>query len=125
MTMMKNSLALALSLTAITLPATSAMARSVLAGRRDLPRAVTRALASLGSASVALPQPETAAQEEPETVALAEPDRATQTAPEPVAENHPSQISEPVRRIDKYQPTRAQPSPSRAPRAMSCRCRCA
>src|SRR5690606_31251360 len=39
------------------LPATSAMARSVLAGRRDLPQGVARALASLGSASVALPQP--------------------------------------------------------------------
>ena len=43
------------------LPATSAMARSVLAGRSDLPHGVYRALASLGSASVALPQPEAAA----------------------------------------------------------------
>ena len=36
------------------LPATSATARSLLAGRRDLPQAVYRGLASLGSASVAL-----------------------------------------------------------------------
>jgi hypothetical protein len=99
------------------LPATSAMARSVLAGRSDLPRGVYRALASLGSASVALPQPEIVEQEEPETVAQAEPARATETVPEPAAESHPSQISELVRRIDKYQSTRAQPSPSRAPRA--------
>jgi len=95
------------------LPATSAMARSVLAGRTDLPHGVYRALASLGSASVALPQPETVAQEEPEVVARAEPAPAT----EPAAESHPSQISELVRRIDKYQSTRAQPGPSRAPRA--------
>ncbi len=99
------------------LPATSAMARSVLAGRVDLPHGVYRALASLGSASVALPQPEAVAQEEPEVVAQAEPAPATETAPEPTAESHPSQISELVRRIDKYQSTRAQPSPSRAPRA--------
>jgi len=91
------------------LPATSAMARSVLAGRSDLPHGVYRALASLGSASVALPQPEVAVQ--------AEPAPAIETGPEPVVDSHPSQISELVRRIDKYQSTRAQPSPSRAPRA--------
>lgn len=99
------------------LPATSAMARSVLAGRTDLPHGVYRALASLGSASVALPQPEIVEQEDPETVAQTEPARPTQTAPEPAAGTHPSQISELVRRIDKYQSTRAQSSPSRAPRA--------
>ena len=99
------------------LPATSAMARSVLAGRTDLPHGVYRALASLGSASVALPQPDIVEQEEPETAAQAEPAQAVQTAPEPAAENSPSQISELVRRIDKYQSSRAQPSPSRAPRA--------
>jgi len=91
------------------LPATSAMARSVLAGRSDLPHGVYRALASLGSASVALPQPEAAAHEEP-----APPAEAT---PEPASEGHPSQISELVRRIDKYQSTRTQPAQSRAPRA--------
>lgn len=91
------------------LPATSAMARSVLAGRSDLPSGVYRALASLGSASVALPQPEVVAQEEPAPVA--------DTAPEHATGSHPSQISELVRRIDKYQSTRTQPTPSRAPRA--------
>ncbi|AJA08634.1 histidine kinase A-like protein [Sphingopyxis fribergensis] len=91
------------------LPATNAMARSVLAGRTDLPHGVNRALASLGSASVALPQPEVVEQEAP---APAQP-----IAPEPVAADAPSQISELVRRIDKYQSTRAQPGPSRAPRA--------
>ena len=91
------------------LPATSAMARSVLAGRSDLPSGVYRALASLGSASVALPQPEAAAHEEPAP--------AAEAAPEPATESHPSQISELVRRIDKYQSTRTQPAQSRAPRA--------
>ncbi|KTE02994.1 histidine kinase [Sphingopyxis sp. H038] len=91
------------------LPATSAMARSVLAGRSDLPHGVYRALASLGSASVALPQPEAAAHEEPAPTAEA--------TPEPASEGHPSQISELVRRIDKYQSTRTQPAQSRAPRA--------
>src|SRR3546814_12917770 len=47
------------------LPATSAMARSVLAGRSDLPQSIGRALASLGSASVALPQPARAEVAEP------------------------------------------------------------
>lgn len=91
------------------LPATSAMARSVLAGRSDLPRAVYRALASLGSASVALPQPVVLAGEESVP--------PVEAAPEPATESHPSQISELVRRIDKYQSTRAQTPPSRAPRA--------
>ncbi len=91
------------------LPTTSAMARSVLAGRSDLPHGVYRALASLGSASVALPQPEILAVEEPVP--------ATEAAPEPATENHPSQISELVRRIDKYQSSRVQPTQSRAPRA--------
>src|SRR3546814_6431058 len=39
------------------LPATGPIARSVLAGREDLPTAVRRALAAMGSGSVALPQP--------------------------------------------------------------------
>lgn len=91
------------------LPATSAMARSVLAGRTDLPHGVYRALASLGSASVALPQPEAVAQ------VVAAP--APEAAPEPSTDSHPSQISELVRRIDKYQSTRASPAQSRAPRA--------
>ncbi len=90
------------------LPATNAMARSVLAGRRDLPDSVVRALAALGSASVALPQP------------LAS--EAAEAAPEPEAkaesrtEAAPSQISELVRRIDKYQSRRGQPTPTRNPR---------
>ncbi|RYD43433.1 MAG: HAMP domain-containing histidine kinase [Sphingomonadales bacterium] len=91
------------------LPATSAMARSVLAGRSDLPHGVYRALASLGSASVALPQPEAQVVEEPAEQAEA--------APEAAADSHPSQISELVRRIDKYQSNRAQPAQSRTPRA--------
>ena len=91
------------------LPATSAMARSVLAGRRDLPQSVGRALASLGSASVALPQPANVAVEEPVPVAPA--------APETVTDGGPSQISELVRRIDKYQSSRGQPAAPRPPRA--------
>lgn len=91
------------------LPATSAMARSVLASRSDLPLGVCRALASLGSASVALPQPEIAAAEEPVI--------AVEVVPEPAPESHPSQISELVRRIDKYQSTRARSVQSQAPRA--------
>ncbi|WP_447754122.1 histidine kinase dimerization/phospho-acceptor domain-containing protein [Sphingopyxis fribergensis] len=93
------------------LPATSAMARSVLAGRADLPEGVYRALASLGAASVALPQPETieAVQEAPVPPVEAEPAAEVETSP--------SQISELVRRIDKYQSTRGQPDAARAPRA--------
>src|SRR5690606_2567281 len=66
------------------LPATNPMARSVLAGRDDLPETVVRALAALGSASVALPHP----------AALTE---------EAIEDPAPSQISELVRRIDKFQ----------------------
>jgi signal transduction histidine kinase len=98
------------------LPATNAMARSVLAGRADLPHGVYRALASLGSASVALPQPEVVAREQSGVVAHEEPAPATETSTD-ASESHPSQISELVRRIDKYQSTRAQPAQSRAPRA--------
>ncbi len=72
------------------LPATNPMARSVLAGRDDLPETVVRALAALGSASVALPHP----------AALTE---------EAIEDPAPSQISELVRRIDKFQSSRSQP----------------
>jgi hypothetical protein len=103
------------------LPATSAMARSVLAGRPDLPGGVYRALASLGSASVALPQPDLMdeaedAEDAPVLTVEAEPEPET-PEPETNADNGPSQISELVRRIDKYQSSRAQPAPARAPRA--------
>lgn len=90
------------------LPATSAMARSVLAGRTDLPRGVYRALASLGSASVALPQPAVVAEAAP---AAAVPLHA---APDTAIESGTSQISELVRRIDKYQSTRSQPATAAA-----------
>lgn len=80
------------------LPATSATARSLLAGRRDLPQAVYRGLASLGSASVALPQPD-----------IQIVDRQ-QIEAEAVPETGSSQISELVRRIDKFQSTRGQPA---------------
>ena len=117
------------------LPATSAMARSVLAGRNDLPHGVYRALASLGSASVALPQPdaaiEVAATEDSAIEDAAIEDAAIeldvaaplmavlQTAPIATSpEANSSQISELVRRIDKYQSGRgSQPTASRAPRA--------
>ncbi len=94
------------------LPATSAMARSVLAGRRDLPQGVTRALASLGSGSVALPQPASAAIEE-----LVPATPIAQAALESTVDSGSSQISELVRRIDKYQSTRGQPAAARPPRA--------
>lgn len=87
------------------LPATGAMARSILAGRSDLSEAVRRALISLGAGSVALPQPEPTSEPSP--------------AAEPVAtalETGPSQISELVRRIDKYQSARDQ-TVARKPRA--------
>lgn len=90
------------------LPATSAMARSVLAGRTDLPRGVYRALASLGSASVALPQPAVVAEAAP---AAAVPLHA---APDTAIESGTSQISELVRRIDKYQSARSQPATAAA-----------
>ncbi|MBL8651499.1 MAG: sensor histidine kinase, partial [Sphingopyxis sp.] len=90
------------------LPATGPMARSFLAARRDLPDGVNRALASLGAASVALPQPDRIAQP------------AIAPAPEPspgpaIVEPEPSQISELVRRIDKYQAGRGQPTPAPRP----------
>lgn len=94
------------------LPATSAMARSVLAGRRDLPQGVARALASLGSGSVALPQPASAVFEEPVPAVP-----VAQAASESAADSGSSQISELVRRIDKYQSTRGQPAAPRPPRA--------
>src|SRR3546814_13299311 len=87
------------------LPATGPMARSVLAGREDLPTAVRRALAAMGSGSVALPQPD----------GLAESDQ-----PAADVDTIPSQISELVRRIDKFQSTRSQqPAIRRAPRDSS------
>src|SRR3546814_9414480 len=77
------------------------MARAGLAGRSDLPQSIGRALASLGSASVALPQPARAEVEEPgPAVAVG------QAASESAADSGSSQISELVRRIDKYQSTR-------------------
>ncbi|MDP3782531.1 MAG: sensor histidine kinase, partial [Sphingopyxis sp.] len=91
------------------LPATSAMARSVLAGRTDLPQRVYRALASLGSASVALPQPAVVVDAVPAPVV------PLHAAPDAAVENGTSQISELVRRIDKYQSTRAQPATAAAP----------
>ena len=101
------------------LPATSAMARSVLAGRTDLPHGVYRALASLGSASVALPQPEAAVEDVAIEVETAAPREAilhaVTVAP---VETSPSQISELVRRIDKYQSGRSQPAAAREPRAI-------
>lgn len=93
------------------LPATGAMARSVLAGRSDLPHGVCRALASLGSASVALPGPDAEVAEEPVPVPV------LAVAVEPVVEAGPSQISELVRRIDKYQAARGEPAAPREPRA--------
>lgn len=92
------------------LPATGATARSVLAGREDLPQGVRRALVSLGAASVALPQPEA---NESAVIAEAAPNGAPQSAVgrEEAAESGASQISELVRRIDKFQSARAQPSP--------------
>ena len=81
------------------LPTTAATARSILAGRSDLPVSVRRALDSLGAGSVALPQP-----------ALAAADAA---ASDVVDEAPASQISELVRRIDKYQSSRSKPAPAR------------
>ncbi|WP_194952950.1 sensor histidine kinase [Sphingopyxis solisilvae] len=80
------------------LPTTGATARSVLAGRRDLPQAVYRGLASMGSASVALPQPDIELVDERQTEAANTPEAGS------------SQISELVRRIDKFQSTRVQPA---------------
>ncbi len=80
------------------LPTTGATARSVLAGRRDLPQVVYRGLASMGSASVALPQPDIELVDERQTEAANTPEAGS------------SQISELVRRIDKFQSTRGQPA---------------
>jgi signal transduction histidine kinase len=84
------------------LPATAATARSILAGRDDLPGDVRRALESLGAGSVALPQPASAAVES----------RADE--PLTTADSAPSQISELVRRIDRFQSARAQPAARKA-----------
>ncbi len=81
------------------LPTTAATARSILAGRSDLPVSVRRALVSLGAGSVALPQPALAA--------------ADVAASDVVDEAPASQISELVRRIDKYQSSRSKPAPAR------------
>ena len=81
------------------LPATAATARSILAGRDDLPVNVRRALESLGAGSVALPQPEEAI--------------ADVAAAEPTHQPAQNQISELVRRIDKFQAERSQPAPRR------------
>ncbi len=81
------------------LPPTAATARSILAGRSDLPVSVRRALVSLGAGSVALPQPALAA--------------ADVAASDVVDEAPASQISELVRRIDKYQSSRSKPAPAR------------
>lgn len=80
------------------LPTTAATARSILAGRSDLPVSVRRALDSLGAGSVALPQPAIAA--------------ADASAADVVDEAPASQISELVRRIDKYQSSRSKPAPA-------------
>lgn len=81
------------------LPATASTARSILAGRDDLPVKVRRALESLGAGSVALPQPE-----KPAAAKIAA------VADTSAVETMPSQISELVRRIDKYQSSRSQPT---------------
>ncbi|MGH6650504.1 MAG: histidine kinase dimerization/phospho-acceptor domain-containing protein [Sphingopyxis sp.] len=91
------------------LPATGPMARSFLAARRDLPEGVNRALASLGAASVALPQPANLAEPAMPTAVEAAPEPATSVDAEP------SQISELVRRIDKYQAGRGQPAAAPRP----------
>ncbi|WP_428629420.1 histidine kinase dimerization/phospho-acceptor domain-containing protein [Sphingopyxis sp.] len=98
------------------LPATNAMARSVLAGRVDLPQGVYRALASLGSASVALPQPATMASAAMDE-AVPAPVVPLHAAPDAAVENGTSQISELVRRIDKFQSTRGQPAAATAAQA--------
>lgn len=80
------------------LPATAATARSILAGRSDLPEGVRRALESLGAGSVALPKPITAA--EPAAIV------SSLVDPSPAPEQASSQISELVRRIDRFQSAR-------------------
>ena len=99
------------------LPATDATARSILAGRTDLPQAARRALAALGSASMALPRPEGAVAESitvmRETVPENAPSSESQpeSREEPVVSVAPSQISELVRRIDRFQAARHQAAP--------------
>lgn len=88
------------------LPATAATARSILAGRDDLPESVRRALESLGAGSVALPQPQAAIAATGDAGAKA----AVTAEPARVAEAASSQISELVRRIDRFQSTRARPA---------------
>lgn len=115
------------------LPATGAMARSILAGRDDLPVNVRRALASLGSASVALPQPMISAEAisapaiEADTIEVVAETPAQSVEVAAAANDTGSsdggstQISELVRRIDKFQLTRGQQpaaaAAARAPRA--------
>ncbi|WP_447762724.1 histidine kinase dimerization/phospho-acceptor domain-containing protein [Sphingopyxis panaciterrae] len=104
------------------LPATGAMARSVLAGRDDLPLNVRRALASLGSGSVALPQPAVAVAVEaalaPPVEAVSSPAAEDTDVGVPANDPGSNQISELVRRIDKFQSTRgSQPAVVRTPRA--------
>lgn len=88
------------------LPATAATARSILAGRDDLPENVRRALESLGAGSVALPQPQAA------TAAAGDVASKAALPPEParMPEGASSQISELVRRIDRFQSARARPA---------------
>lgn len=87
------------------LPATAATARSILAGRRDLPENVRRALESLGAGSVALPQPEAAIVTADALSTSAAPAESVR-----LAEGAPSQISELVRRIDRFQSARTKPA---------------
>ncbi|WP_374526190.1 histidine kinase dimerization/phospho-acceptor domain-containing protein [Sphingopyxis sp.] len=93
------------------LPATAATARSILAGRSDLPENVRRALESLGAGSVALPQPATAVETAADELPVA---AAPSAEPVRVADSAPSQISELVRRIDRFQSARARPAPRKA-----------
>lgn len=105
------------------LPATGAMARSILAGRDDLPVNVRRALVSLGSGSMALPQPAPATETalpatlQPVTEPAAEVAAEAAEAVVPANDTGSNQISELVRRIDKFQSTRGQAATPRAPRA--------
>ncbi len=88
------------------LPATAATARSILAGRDDLPENVRRALESLGAGSVALPQPQAATAAAGDAASKA----ALPPAPARMPEGASSQISELVRRIDRFQSARARPA---------------
>lgn len=92
------------------LPATGPIARSILAGRGNLSPMLQRALAALGSASVALPhsshgQGEVAIEPDvPEALSAVHRPSAAEQAPA-----GSSQISELVRRIGQFQSTRNQP----------------